>query len=379
MKSNLKIKINGISVKSLFLSLLLSKNNNEIYFFDSIKPNSKLNYKEKFFAITNSTKVILEELEIWEELETKMYGFKDLSIYDKAISKEMIFSVEDFYPKTEIIKNIGWTVKYMELKELLLKKLSNYANINFLKNDNTYFSQGKFDYEFYFGGFYKEFSKHKIKNFFYDPKSYSSLFFKLMVTTDFDQRAYKIFLKNESIIMIPLSKNIYQIIWNASTKKLKSRYRLNMNLFLDNFSTILPNGFKSDQIIGDLNLLSNSLSSSNIIKFHNNRLYINEFSEISAQLIDNDLKSYLIDLNILNKNLLTYKKYGVNLFGNLKIRFYINKFLICFIPSIINITSIKFLKIIFLMHNLSINSFIFRSFKVPANSIFKFIILGLIK
>ena len=379
MKNNLKIKINGICVKSLFLGLSLLKNNNEIYFFDSIKTNTKSNYKDKFFAITNSTKVILEELKIWENLETKMYGFKYLSIYDKPMSKEKIFNYIDLYPKSEIIKNIGWTIKYEELKELLLKKLSIDVNVNFLKNDDNYFSQSKFDYEFFFGEFYKEFSKRNIKNLFNYPKSYSSMVFKLMVRSDFDERAYKIFLKNESITMIPLAENIYQIIWNASTKKLKSRYGLNINLFLDNFSTMLPNGFKTDQIIGDLNLLSNPSSLSNILKFHNNRICINEFSEISSQLTYNELGSFLMDLKILNKNLLINKKSKANYFWSLKIRFYINKFLICFKSSIINITSLKFLKIIFLMHNLLINSFVFRFVKLPTNSIFKLIFLGSIK
>ena len=106
---------------------------------------------------------------------------------------------------------------------------------------------------------------------------------------------------------------------------------------------------------------------------------INEFSEISSQLTDNELGSFLMDLKFLNKNLLINKKSKANYYWSLKIRFYINKFLIFFNPSIINITSLKFLKIIFVIHNLLINSFVFRFVKLPTNSIFKLIFLGSIK
>lgn len=360
MKNNLKIRINGICVKSLFLALNFSKNNSEIYFFDSIKTKSSLNFKDKFFTFTNSTKVILEDLKIWEKLEKKMYSFSCLSFYDKLLNKEMIFCGEDFYHKSKIKKNIGWTVKYTDLEELLLKQISNYKNIHFFKNEISNISHGKFDYEFNFKDFSKKTSKLKNKLIFNHPKSYSYITFKLMSRSDFHDRAYKIFIKNESITLIPISYDIYQIIWNANAKKLKARQGLNENLFLDNFSTIPPNEFKSDQIIGDIKLTSTSPSFSNIIEFENSKIFINEFNQTYNQIINNDLKSFLIDLKCLQKTLFNKKKSGDDLFVSLKIRFYINKLFMSFNPSKFDMLYLNLFKIFFEIPNLYLRLFILK-------------------
>ena len=146
----LKIKINECNIKSLLLAFYFSKFNYEIYIYDPIKKNTSCDFDEKFFTITNSTKFILEELELWNKLQTKIYGFNSFSFINRFFNQEILISKIDMFNKDKHNENIGWILKYSDLKELLINKLSNNLNIKFL---NSGFIQKKCDYEFHFEDF----------------------------------------------------------------------------------------------------------------------------------------------------------------------------------------------------------------------------------
>ena len=58
----------------------------------------------------------------------------------------------------------------------------------------------------------------------------------------------------------PVEKNLYQVIWTSSTSKSIERLNSDKNFLMDNLSTILPDQFKIDQIIGEFNIFPVSLS-----------------------------------------------------------------------------------------------------------------------
>ena len=68
--------------------------------------------------------------------------------------------------------------------------------------------------------------------------------FKVLLRGNVEKRAYENIFLGESLLLIPLENNIYQIIWEASTNKSRYLFNLNENLFLDNLSTMLPKDFK---------------------------------------------------------------------------------------------------------------------------------------
>ena len=80
MNKKLKIKINGINTKSLLIALYLSNSKHQIYFNDLAIQNAD-DYEEKYFTIGNSSKVILEELDLWRKLLPKLYSFDSFSFH----------------------------------------------------------------------------------------------------------------------------------------------------------------------------------------------------------------------------------------------------------------------------------------------------------
>ena len=327
MNKYLKIKINGFNIKSLLLINYLSKYNYKFYVDVSNNLDTKSNYKNKFYTITNFTKKILQDLNLLEKLENKIYGFNSYSYYNNCFKEEILISNKLFNSKDSNEGNLGWTLNHSDLEEVLLDQLSNNKNIIYLKkNEYSNLSQIRYDYELYFGSFNK-YIKSKNILLFNNPDISSSLIFKVMVRGNPSRRSYEIFLKKDSILMIPLSKNIYQIVWKSNYKKIKDQMNMNVNLLLDNLSTVLPKGFKLDQIVGDVYFSSNKLSSFNNINFENNKFYFNDFNAVSNNLIIDELKSYIIDLNYLHQKFLTNKNFDISISFKFKIKHYLKRFL----------------------------------------------------
>jgi len=117
-----------------------------------------------------------------------------------------------------------------------------------------------FDYQFFSTG--ANSLDKKFLDFVDIKKSYSQscLTFKVAVRGHCEKRAYEIYRKEGPLALLPLEKNLYQVIWTSSTLKAIERLNSDKNFLMDNLSTILPDEFKLDQIIGEFNIFPVSLS-----------------------------------------------------------------------------------------------------------------------
>ena len=103
------------------------------------------------------------------------------------------------------------------------------------------------------------------------------------------------------VVLTPLNKHSYQIIWNNASLRIKERALSSKSLFLDNLTSLLPNELQIDQIIGDIKFFYYSnVHPAYLIK--NKSIYFNE-----SKLKSNTL--YDINFDIVIKNILQIYKY----------------------------------------------------------------------
>tara|TARA_B100000242_G_scaffold250105_1_gene191509 strand:- start:174 stop:1328 length:1155 start_codon:yes stop_codon:yes gene_type:complete len=259
MKNRFNFKIVGSGPTGLLLSIALSKFNCNIFLTDLLSRERLVN-KDKTYAITHSTKKILSKFRLWEKLEPFLFGFDTLSISDSVTSSITNLTISDLDDDICSDENIGWVIKHSDLMEVFFQEIDNYENIFFMTPQKLLNKKVFFDYHFYSSGA----NSLDKKNFkFIDiKKSYnqSCLTFKVSLRGNCEKRAYEIFRKEGPLALLPLEKNLYQVIWTASTLKSIERLNSDKNFLMDNLSTILPYEFKLDQIIGELNIFPVSLS-----------------------------------------------------------------------------------------------------------------------
>ena len=259
MKNKINFRIVGSGPTGLLLSIVLSRFNCNIFLTDLLE-REKLTYKDKTYAITHSTRKILLKFRLWKKLEPFLFGFDTLSISDSVTSAFTKLTIDDLDDDINSAENIGWVVKHSDLMDVFFQEIDNQDNIFFMKPQNLYEKKILFDYQFFSTGA-NSFDK-KLFHTIDLKKNYdqSCLTFKVLLRGNIEKRAYEIFRDEGPLALLPLSNNLYQIIWTSSTSKSIARLNSDKNFLLDNLSTILPVEFKLDQIIGEFNIFPVSLS-----------------------------------------------------------------------------------------------------------------------
>jgi len=259
MKNKFNFKIVGSGPTGLLLSIALSKFDCNIFLTDLLTKDRLID-KDKTYAITHSTRKILSKFKLWRKLEPYLYGFDSLSISDNVTSVKTNLSISDLDDDISSAENIGWVVKHSDLMNIFFQEIDNYENIFFMTPQKLLRTKILFDYQFFSTG--ANSLDKNLLDFVNIKKSYdqSCLTFKVSLRGNCEKRAYEIFRKEGPLALLPLEKNLYQVIWTSSTLKAIERLNSDKNFLMDNLSTILPNEFKLDQIIGEFNIFPVSLS-----------------------------------------------------------------------------------------------------------------------
>jgi len=349
MKRRLKLKIRGESPRSVFLAIVLAKLKCDIYLFDfsknsiSIKDNQTL-------LFSNSSKNLLSKFDIWNEIRDISYGFTSLSINDNLVSEQLLL-------RNKNLNNIGWSAKYSDIKSLLI----NYDNIYFISKNQSFDQSLNFDYEFNFKDYDKSNHLCKLSLPFFKRKVEQIFIFNVYLRGHIEKRLYEINTSKGFLVLTPLNKNLYQIIWNNASIRLKETSLSSKSLFLDNLTTLLPNELKVDQIIGDIYLLNvNNIHSSYLIKnksiyFNENKFKSNTIYDLSFDVI---IRNIILIYNFLDKN---HPK-RINIYNKFGFFYLLRRYL----EVTINFSFFDFLLYLFKVNNifiLSIRKIIFISIK----------------
>ena len=366
MNRRLKLKINGESPRSLFLIFVLAKLNCEIYIYDFINNSSKKK-DYQLFLFSNSSRKLLSKFDIWNEIEDISYGFTSLRIIDNLVSEQLLLRTKDFSNK--FFNNIGWIAKYSDIKNLMINKLINFDNVHFISKNQLNNKSLTYDYEFNFISFDRILKTFKLPLFTLKKIDKQILIFNVYLRGHDEKRLYEINTSKGLIVLTPINKNFYQIMWNNASFRVKETSLSSKSYFLDNLTTLLPNEFKIDQIVGDINihhfndLHSNYLVKNKIIFVNENKFKSNIIYDLNFIIIIKNIfgifkfieNSQLLNMKIFNKVEFNFLKINIKIFSNFS-------FLSTFFNLLIinNIFSLFLRKLLFnLLKKINLTNFLF--------------------
>ena len=305
MINRLNLKIIGSGPTGALLSIALSKLDFNIFLTDLLNREQLIN-KDKTYAITHSTRRILQKFSLWQKLKPYLYGFDTLSISDSVTSVFTNLSISDLDQDISSENNIGWVIKHSDLMNVFFNEIDNHDNISFKSSQKLSKEKILVDYQFISTGA-NSIDKNILK-FFEFKKSYnqSCLTFKVLVRGNSERRAYEIFRKEGPLALLPLDHNLYQIIWTSSTPKSIDRLNSDKNFLMDNLSSILPENFKLDQMVGDVNVFPVSLSLNFPVMNSKNFLFVGDsfhtFHPVGGQGLNTCWRDVNCLFDILNTN-----------------------------------------------------------------------------
>ena len=341
MSNRLNFKIVGSGPTGILLSIALSKLDLNIYLTDLLT-REQLISQDKTYAITHSSKKILDKFGIWEKLKPFLFGFNTLSISDSVTSSLTTLKISDLDEDISAENNIGWVIKHSDLMNVFFLEIDNHSNIFFKSPNNLSQVKFIFDYKFISTGAIP--IHKKSLNFLYIRKKYnqSCLTFKVILRGNLERCAYEIFREEGPLALLPLDKNLYQIIWTSSSSKSIDRLNSDKNFLMDNLSTILPDYFKLDQIVGEVNLFPVSLSINLSIFDSKKLLFVGDsfhtFHPVGGQGLNTCWRDVNNIFDILNENSFVNK----NNLKFFKFKYYLSRFIDIFFTLVITDSLITF-------------------------------------
>ncbi len=246
--NKIRIKVLGAGPTGSILALALANIGSDVTIFDT-QSVKQIKSRDRAYALTQSTKNLFEKLGIWQDLYSILTPFEQLIIEDRECDSfiDMNYLNLPYSNNNEI----GWIIEHCELMDIVVKHL--YKSDNIITNYNTQASIdiGDFDLVIAADG-HNSTLRNKIDiNLFRIKYSQSCLTAKVLIRGAKSKVAYEVFRHEGPLAVLPMSNNIYQIVWSAPTSLCKKRSKLVPSIFLDKLAAILPTELEPDILIDE--------------------------------------------------------------------------------------------------------------------------------
>ncbi len=206
--------------------------------------------RDRTYAITHSSRKILQKIGLWSNLVSKIVPFQYLNVIDYELNKKFQFTIYDLKILDQKHSAVGWIAEHKNIMLSILDFISKIDNINkiptsVIPNTNNY------DLIVAADGSNSN-TKRKLKtpsfNFNYDQICITS---KVLLRGVKANEAFEILNSEGPFALLPLGGDLFQVICSQSIKKGTYNMSLSNASFLDYLSTILPYGIEPDTIIDE--------------------------------------------------------------------------------------------------------------------------------
>ena len=243
----MNIAIIGSGLTGTLAAISLAKSGCMVDLYERLSDEELIN-RDRTYAITHSSRRLLEKIGIWSILISDLVPFQYLNVIDYELNKKVQFLVNDLDYMDSKYSSVGWIAIHSKTMLAILEFISYIENINRIPTSiipNT----NKYDLIVAADGSNSN-TKKKLKtpsfNFNYDQMCITA---KVLLRGLKSNEAFEILNSEGPFAVLPLGGDLFQIICSQSIKKGKYNLSMQNPFLLDYFSTILPNGIEPDTII----------------------------------------------------------------------------------------------------------------------------------
>ena len=243
----MNIAIIGSGLTGSLAAISLAKAGSRVDLYERLSDEELIN-RDRTYAITHSSRKILEKLGIWPYVVSHLVAFQYLNVIDNETNKKVQFLVNDLKIADQRYLAVGWIAEHRKIMLSILDYISNIDNINkiptsVIPNTNNYDLIVAADGS-------KSTTKKKLGTpsftFNYDQVCLTT---KVLLRGAKSSEAFEILTAEGPFAVLPLGGDLFQIICSQSIKQGSIKLSLSKPLFLDYLSTILPYGIEPDAIV----------------------------------------------------------------------------------------------------------------------------------
>ena len=207
-----------------------------------------LQSRSRAYAITHSSRRLLECLGLWSSLKPSLTGFESLELRDDASSGRVRFTRNDLDPINSDQGTIGWILDHRPLMQLLLQRLHNHANVRVFLGSPPPEAPAEALVVAADGPGSPTRRQWRIPVWQHRYRQ-GCLTSKVALRGADDATAFELFRPEGPMAVLPLGKGTAQVVWSAPFQRCEERARLSGTAFLDQLAAVLPQGLEPDLLL----------------------------------------------------------------------------------------------------------------------------------
>ncbi len=245
----MNIAIIGSGLTGSLAAISLANAGVRVDLYERLSDEELIN-RDRTYAITHSSRVLLEKIGLWSHLVCSLVPFQYLNVIDYELNKKFQFLLSDLQISDKKYSAVGWIAEHKTIMMSILEFISDIDNINriptsVIPNTNNYDLIVAADGS-------NSITKKKLNissfNFNYDQMCITA---KVLLRGAKSNEAFEILNSEGPFAVLPLGGDLFQIICSQSIVKGTYNMSLSKSSFLDYLSTILPYGIDPDTIIDE--------------------------------------------------------------------------------------------------------------------------------
>ena len=248
-----RFRIVGAGPTGALLALGLAQQGFSVVLHDRLSAELLLN-RSRAYAITHSSRRLLQDLGLWTALADQMHPFGSLRLDDCSAHRTAWFNVRDLRPGNRSSEAIGWILDHRPLMSLLLERLEFSDQVE-LKLDqaspaeNSLVKAGSSEWIVAADGPRSTLRRWAEVPFWSHPYQQGCLTVKLRLTGADQHCAYELFRPEGPMAVLPLGQDCYQVVWSAPLQRCRDRAASSSAQLLSALDAILPDGVNAVQLL----------------------------------------------------------------------------------------------------------------------------------
>ena len=248
-----QFRIVGAGPTGALLALGLAQQGFSVVLHDRLSAELLLN-RSRAYAITHSSRRLLQDLGLWTALADQMHPFGSLRLDDCSAHRTAWFNVRDLRPGNRSSEAIGWILDHRPMMGLLLERLESSDQVE-LKLDqaspaeNSLVKAGSSEWIVAADGPRSTLRRCAEVPYWSHPYQQGCLTVKLRLTGADQHCAYELFRPEGPMAVLPLGQDRYQVVWSAPLQRCRDRAASSSAQLLSALDAILPDGVNAVQLL----------------------------------------------------------------------------------------------------------------------------------
>lgn len=238
----------GAGPTGCMVALALAHQNQRVVLFDP-QNSEALTARSRAYAITHSSRRLMQRLGLWDELLNDLVAFEQLDLRDLAAGRQVLFLADDLALKNRGHSGIGWILDHRPLMTVLLRRLQESQHVQLHLGGGAAPIPSPDSLVIAADGPSSPTRESWGIRCWQHRYRQGCLTAKVVLRGVQANQACELFRPEGPLAVLPLGNDQFQVVWSAPMQRCQDRSALPPSEFLDQLAGILPQGIDPDLLL----------------------------------------------------------------------------------------------------------------------------------